>query len=162
MIPFYTAYEMCCGTRSFDKVQMLDFIQHAPARELQEFILLGRDNFGTSGAFNREWLEQAKISLQVRIGEDATASANKIIQQVTAQTDALVTESGKLTALTAKLTAQTGVLISESRQVRLLTWGLLILTAGLLFAEFRKETHTANDVTIPLTVTNVVATVTNK
>ena len=162
MIPFYTAYEMCCGTRPFDKVQMLEFIQHAPARELQEFILLGRDNFGTSGAFNREWLEQAKISLQVRIGEDAMASANKIIQQVTAQTDALVSESGKLTALTAKLTAQTGVLISESHQVRWLTWGLLILTAGLLFAEFRKETHTTKDVTFPVTVTNVVVTVTNK
>jgi hypothetical protein len=158
MIPFYTAYEMCCGTKPFDKVQMLEFIQHAPARELEEFIVLGRDNFGTSGAFNREWLELAKTSLAVRIGEDAMASANKIVQQVTAQTDALVTESRKLTVLTEKLTAQTEVLISESRQVRFLTWGLLILTAVLLLVEILKEIHATKDVAIP----NAVATVTNK
>ena len=162
MIPFNTAYQMCCGAEPFDKVAMLEFIQHAPARELQEFILLGRDYFGISGAFNREWLDQAKISLQVRIGEDATVSANKIIQQVTAQTDALVTESRKLTTLTEDLTTQTGILVDESKKLGLLTWvllaltaGLFVLTIGLLYGEFRRETHTVEVISNPVTVTNV-------
>lgn len=128
----YTAYQMCCRHEPFDKVKMLGFIQHAPARELQEFILLGRDKFGTAGAFNREWLEQAVISMHVRIGEDNVKAANTITSELTEQTNALVTESRNLKALTQTLTKQNATIITESKQIRYLTWGLLIFTALLL------------------------------
>jgi hypothetical protein len=132
MITASTAYRMCIGEQPFDKPQMLEFVQHAPARELQEFYLLGRDKFGIAGAFNRDWLEQAVVSMHVRIGEDNIAAANGIVKQLIEQTDILVTESRKLNTLTEQLSNQNRILIAESKQVRWLTWGLLLLTAALL------------------------------
>ncbi len=149
MIPFNTAYEMCCGTKPLDKVAMLEFIQHAKARELQEFILLGRDKFGVGGAFNRDWLEQAEISMHVRIGEDNIAAANTITKQLTEQTEVLVTESRKLTFLTETLSSQNAILVKESKKLgRLtivlvwLTFVLAILTAALLYIDWHKDKQT--------------------
>ena len=152
MIPFYTAYEMCCGKKPFDKVAMLEFIQHAKARDLQEFILLGRDQFGVEGAFNRHWLEQAEISMHVRIGEDNIAAANTITKQLTKQTEALVAESRKLASLTETLSSQNAVLVTESKKLGRITWGLFyltvilaLLTAALLFIDWKKEKPTTEN-----------------
>ena len=145
MITASIAYQMCVGEKQLDKLQMIEFIQHARARELQEFYLLGIDKFGIAGAFNREWLEQAVVSMHVRIGEDTIATANGIIKQLTDQTETLVTESRKLNTLTEQLSNQNRILVAESKSVRRLTWWLLILTAALLIYTFchdyEKEIH---------------------
>jgi hypothetical protein len=155
MKPFYTAYEMCCGTKPLDKVAMIEFIQHAKARELQEFILLGKDKFGIAGAFNREWLEQAEISMHVRIGEENIAAANTITKQLTEQTETLVTESRKLTSLTETLCSQNTILVKESQKLGRITWGLFyltvilaLLTAALLFIDWQKEKSTAKNTAV--------------
>ena len=116
MITPYEPDQICRGNGKpkTDRANMIEFIQNAPARSLQEFILLGRDYFGVEGAFSREWLEQAKVSLQVRIGEDAMVAAREF------------------TSHTETLTQQTNVMISETKKLGRLTWALVIVSFALL------------------------------
>jgi hypothetical protein len=145
MITPHQAFEIIVGRRLVNPtVEMLEFIQHAPARSLQEFILLSR-NAGTEAAFNMDWVRQAEISILLRIGEDNIAAANTIVKQLTEQTELLVTESRKLTTLTEKLSIQNTVLVKESTKLGRLTvalvWLTLVLaalTAGLLCIDWHR------------------------
>ena len=82
MITPFQAFEIVVGRRLVNpRAEMVEFVDHAPARALQEFILLCRES--AEVPVNNQWVEQAKITLQVRIGEDNIAASNAIIKQLT-------------------------------------------------------------------------------
>ncbi len=96
MTPEEIANKLNNGSGGHDAARKL-FIS-GTARELQRFIACVH--------VNSHWYNDAQASLQIRLSEDAAASASKIIQhteKLTQQTDKLVTESVNLSSLTKVL-----------------------------------------------------------
>ncbi|HTX21060.1 MAG TPA: hypothetical protein VMD27_04235 [Candidatus Aquilonibacter sp.] len=128
--------------------RMKEFIQKSPAKDLEELLLLSL-HVGTS--YNMHWIEQVKISLRLRIAEEAAQSADTLIEhtkQLTKQTD-------KNILLTETLTHQNEILVNESQKLGHVTWGLFyltiilaLLTAALLFIDWKKEKSTAENKTV--------------
>jgi hypothetical protein len=90
--------------------QMREFIQKSPAKDLEELLLL---SLHVGNSYNMHWVEQVKISLRLRIAEEAAQSAVTLIehtQQLTKQTD-------KNILLTETLTRQNEILVKESKKL---------------------------------------------
>ena len=76
------------------------FIIEASARELQEFI-----HIHAAMRYNH-WLDRATVGVNIRLAEDASKFADKLVQhteKLTRQTDRLVEESANLSRLTKVL-----------------------------------------------------------
>jgi hypothetical protein len=86
-----------------------DFLVKASARELQEFINLH------SAMLYSHWLERAKVAVSIRLAEEQSKSADKLIkhtEKLTQQTDKMIEESiniSKLTKVLIWLTVAIGV-----------------------------------------------------
>ena len=92
------------------------FIQEATTRELQEFI----HYINVSGPANAALFERAKISIQMRLTEDAVKTAGKLSQQ----TDKIIQHTEQLTKqtdihihLSEQLSKQTDKLIQHTEQL---------------------------------------------
>jgi len=125
--------------------QMREFIQKSPAKDLEELLLLSL-HVGTS--YNMHWVEQVKISLRLRIAEEASQSAVILIEH----TEQLTKQTDKNILLTETLTGQNKILVEESKKLGSITWGLFyltvilaLLTAALLFIDWKKEKPTTEN-----------------
>jgi hypothetical protein len=90
-----------------EEQQCTEFLKHSTASELEDALLLCM-NVGTN--YNYRWIDQAKVSLNIRISEQAAESANKLIQhteKLTEQTDVHIQHSEKLTQQTDRLVKET-------------------------------------------------------
>lgn len=118
--------------------QIREFIQKSPAKDLEELLLLSL-HVGTN--YNMHWVEQVKISLRLRIAEEAAKSADTLIEH----TEQLTKQTDKNILLTETLTRQNEILVKESQKLGRITWGLFyltvilaLLTAALLFVDWNK------------------------
>jgi len=125
--------------------RLKEFIQNSTAKNLEELLLLSL-HVGTS--YNMHWVEQVKISLRLRIAEEAAKSADKLIEH----TEQLTKQTDKNILLTETLTRQNEILVEESQKLGRITWGLFYLTAILafltaatLFVDWKKEKPTTEN-----------------
>lgn len=128
--------------------RLKEFIQNSTAKNLEELLLLAL-HVGTS--YNMHWVEQVKISLRLRIAEEAAKSADKLIEH----TEQLTKQTDKNILLTEVLTNQNEILVKESQKLGRITWGLLyltvilaLLTAALLFIDWEKEKSTTENTAV--------------
>lgn len=103
-----------------------NWIAQASAREIQTFIHFGANRNLSSADF-----EIARTAISIRVAEDSEKSA----QQLTRQTDRLVTEVVTLTALAEDQRKLAVNLEKQTKSLIWLTWGLLIVTVMLLVKE---------------------------
>ncbi|HEY2329036.1 MAG TPA: hypothetical protein VGI63_04405 [Verrucomicrobiae bacterium] len=125
--------------------EMKEFIQKSSAKDLEKLLLLSL-HVGTS--YNMHWIEQVKISLRLRIAEEAAQSAVILIQH----TEQLTKQTDKNILFTETLTRQNEILVKESKKLGRITWGLFcltvilaFLTAALLFIDWKKEKPTTEN-----------------
>jgi hypothetical protein len=125
--------------------QMREFIQKSPAKDLEELLLL---SFYVGNSDNLHWVEQVKISLRLRIAEEAAKSADKLIEH----TEQLTKQTDKNIVLTETLTRQNEILVKESQKLGHITWGLFyltiilaFLTAALLLVDWKREKPTTEN-----------------
>jgi hypothetical protein len=105
---------------------LIEFIQHSTVIELEQALLLC---LRLTTNYNARWVDQARVSLNIRIAEQAAESASKLIQyteQLTKQAETNIQHSKKLTEQTEKLLGES---INLSRLTRVLIW--LTVALGL-------------------------------
>jgi hypothetical protein len=133
---------------SYLEERLKEFIQNSTAKNLEELLLLSL-HVGTS--YNMHWVEQVKISLRLRIAEEAAKSADKLIEH----TEQLTKQTDKNILLIEVLTNQNKILVKESQKLGRITWGLFyltvilaFLTAALLFIDWKREKSTTENTAV--------------